>query len=102
MSECDGRLVLWGVAATGVLVETLLDRGAESDVAEAEAAITRLADAPADDGLALRDIWLLRMHALLARAHRNAATYAQCWDRYQALATALGFEAHMKWTEAMP
>ena len=31
------------VPATGVLVETLLDRGAESDVAEAEAVIERLA-----------------------------------------------------------
>ena len=46
----EGRLLAWGVPATGVLVETLLDRGAESDVAEAEAAIERLADAPADDG----------------------------------------------------
>ena len=34
----------WGISATGVLVETLLDRGAEGDVAEAEAAIERLAD----------------------------------------------------------
>jgi len=41
---------VWGVAATGVLVETLLDRGAESDVAEAEAAIERLAATSADDG----------------------------------------------------
>ena len=47
----EGRLLLWGVPATGVLVETLLDRGADGDVAEAEAAIERLAAAPADDGL---------------------------------------------------
>ena len=33
-----------------VLVETLLDRGADGDVAEAEAAIERLAAAPADEG----------------------------------------------------
>ena len=46
----EGQLLLWGPAATGVLVETLLDRGAESDVAEAEAAIERLAAAPTDDG----------------------------------------------------
>ena len=56
----DGRLLMWGVPATGVLVETLLDRGAEADVAEAEAAIERLASAPADDELVVRDIWLLR------------------------------------------
>jgi hypothetical protein len=35
------------------------------------AAITRLADAPADDGLVIREIWLLRLHALLARTHRD-------------------------------
>ena len=69
----EGRLLLWGIPATGVLVETLLDRGADGDVAEAEAAITRLADAPADDGLVIREIWLLRLRALLARAHGDEA-----------------------------
>ena len=64
----EGQLLVWGILATGVLVETLLDRGAESDVAEAEAAIERLAAAPADEGLVIRDIWLLRLRALLARA----------------------------------
>ncbi len=46
----EGQLLAWGIPATGVLVETLLDRGAEGDVAEAEAAIERLAAAPADEG----------------------------------------------------
>jgi hypothetical protein len=46
-----------GVAATVVLVETLMDRGAESDVVQAEAAIERLAAAPADESLVMRDIW---------------------------------------------
>ena len=45
----EGQLLAWGVAATGVLVQTLLDRGADGDVAEAEAAIERLAAAPADE-----------------------------------------------------
>ena len=57
----EGQLLVWGTPATGVLVQTLLDRAADGDVAEAEAAIERLATAPADDGLVLRDIWLLRM-----------------------------------------
>src|SRR5271156_6472311 len=43
----EGQLLAWGVPATGVLVETLLDRGAENDVVEAEAATERLASAPA-------------------------------------------------------
>ncbi|HWR47329.1 MAG TPA: AAA family ATPase, partial [Pseudonocardiaceae bacterium] len=72
----EGRLPVWGPAATGVLVDALLDRGAESDVAEAEAAIERLATAPADDGLVMRDLWLLRLRALLARADRDDAAYA--------------------------
>ena len=98
-----GRLLGgWGVPATGVLVETLLERGADGDVAEAEAAITRLADAPADDGIAIREIWLLRLRALLARAHGDEAGYRDYRDRYCAMARELGFEGHMKWAEAMP
>ena len=91
-----------GVAATGVLVEALLDRGADGDVAEAEAAVDRLADAPADDGLAMREIWLLRLRALLARAHGDDTDYRDYRDRYRAMATSLGFEGHMEWAEAMP
>src|SRR3984957_10799266 len=59
----EGQLLTWGIPATGVLVETLLDRGAESDVAEAEAAIARLAAAPTDDGLLIRELWRLRLRA---------------------------------------
>jgi hypothetical protein len=98
----EGRLVAWGVPATGVLVETLLDRGADADVAEAEAAIARLANAPTDEGLVIREVWLLRLRALLARAHGDAASYAHFRDRYRDMAKALGFEGHMEWVEAMP
>ena len=82
-------------------METLLDRGADDDVAEAEAAIERLA-APTDGGFAVREIWLLRLRALLARAHSDATAYAQLRDRYRDMARTLGFEGHMKWAEAMP
>jgi DNA-binding SARP family transcriptional activator len=82
-------------------VETLLDRGADGDVAEAEAAIERLAAALTDEDPALCDIWLLRLHALLARA-RDDAAYRDYRDRYRAMATSLGFEGHLKWAEAMP
>ena len=75
---------------------------ADGDVAEAEAAIERLAAAPADDGLVIRDIWLLRLRALLARAHGDDAAYRDYRDRYRDMATSLGFEGHMKWAEAMP
>jgi class 3 adenylate cyclase len=98
----EGQLLQWGIPATGVLLETLLDRGAEADVAEAEAAITRLADAPADDGLVIRDIWLLRLRALLARAHGDETAYRDYRDRYRDMARTLGFEGHIAWAEAMP
>jgi hypothetical protein len=98
----EGRLRLWGIPTRGVLVETLLDGGADGDVVEAEAAIERLAGAPTDDGLAARDIWLLRLQALLARAHGDAAAYADFRDRYRDMAKSLGFEGHIAWAEAMP
>ena len=97
-----GRLLVWGVPATSVLVETLLDRGAEGDVPEAEAAIERLATAPADDGLVIRDIWLLRLRALLARARGDEIGYREYRDRYRDMAKTLGFEGHIAWAEAMP
>jgi hypothetical protein len=94
---------LWScILATAILVETLLDRGANGDVTDAEAAIERLAAAPADEGLVIRDIWLLRLRALLARARRDDAAYADLRDRYRAMARTLGFEGHLKWAEAMP
>jgi hypothetical protein len=98
----EGKVLAWGIPATGVLVETLLDRGAEGDVAEAEAAIERLAAAPADDGLVVRDIWLLRLRALLARARCDEAGYCDYRDRYRDMAKTLGFEGHIAWAEAMP
>jgi class 3 adenylate cyclase len=98
----QGHLLLWGVPATGVLVEALLDRGADGDVAEAEAAIDRLAVAPADEGLVMRDVWLLRLRTLLARARGDAAAYTQFRDDYRDMATSLGFEGHIAWAEAMP
>ena len=71
-----------------------VDRGTDADVAEAEAAIERLAAAPADEGLVIRDVWLLRLRALLARARGDAAAYAHFRDRYRDMARTLGYEGH--------
>jgi len=98
----EGQLLAWGAQATGVLVETLLDRGADADVAEADTAIERLAAAPADDSLAMRDIWLLRLQALLARAHGDATAYAHFRDQYRDMARSLEFDGHIALAEAMP
>jgi hypothetical protein len=97
----EGQLLSWGIPATGVLVETLLDRGDDGDVAEADAAIERLAAAPADDGLAVRDIWLLRLRALLARARGDDVVYRGLVSRYRAMAESLGFEGHIVWAKAL-
>ncbi len=98
----EGQLLGWGVPATAVLVETLLERGADGAVAKAEAAIDRLAATHHDNGLAVRDIWLLRLHALLARAQGDEARYRELLDRSRETAKTLGFEGHIAWAEAMP
>ncbi len=98
----SGQLLEWGIPATGVLVATLLERPSDGDVSEAEAAVKRLAAAPAEEGLVIRDVWLLRLRALLARAHGDDAAYAQLRDRYRGKAKTLGYEGHITWAEAMP
>ena len=55
-------------------------------MAEAEAAIERLAAAPADEGLVMRDIWLLRLRALLAKVHGDESAYRDYRDRYRDMA----------------
>jgi hypothetical protein len=95
------RAAARGFLPTFVLMETLLDRASESDVAEAEAAIERLATAPADESLVMRDVWMLRLRALLARAHGDDARYREYRDRYRDMARTLGFEGHIAWAEAM-
>ena len=44
----------------------------------------------------LRDLWLLRIRALLVQAQGDDAAYRNNRDRYRAMATELGFEGHMK------
>jgi class 3 adenylate cyclase len=97
----EGRLLVWGVAATDVLVETLLDHGADSGVVESEAAIERLAAAPVDGRFVMREITLLRLRALLARARGDDAAHRDLVSRYHAMAESLGFEGHIAWAEAM-
>ena len=91
----------YGAAGTAFLVEALLDRGTDDDVAEAESAIDRAARLPADEGLVLRDIWLLQLRALLAGARGNDVAYRDLVRRYRAMAESLGFEGHMAMADAM-
>jgi class 3 adenylate cyclase len=96
----EGRS-FYGVWGAGVLVETLLERDAEGDLAEAQEAIDRLANLSADDGSAIREITLLRLRALLAQARGDDFVYRDLVGRYHAAAESLGLEGHIAWAEAM-
>jgi hypothetical protein len=95
-----GQLLAWGVLATTVLVETLLDHGGDG-LAEAEAATELLAAEPVDEDSVFRDIVLIGLRALLARARGDAAAYTDFRDRYRDMAKTLGFEGHIAWADAM-
>ncbi len=88
----------WGTAA---LVETLLERGAEGDLAEAQEAIDRLATLRADHDWAILEVTLLRLRALLARTNGDEVAYRDVVGRYRAMAESLGYEGHIVWAEAM-
>jgi class 3 adenylate cyclase len=90
-----------GLCGAAILVETLLDRRSEGDVAEAQAAIDRLANLPAAEGLAVRDVWILRLRALLARARGDDDSYRDFANRYRTMAESLGFDGHIAMAEAM-
>lgn len=92
----------YGVWAAGVLVETLVRRGTGDDLAEAAQVITQLGELRADQtGVAMRDVWLLRLKALVARARGDDASYLDLRTRYSQMAKSLGFEGHTIWADAM-
>jgi adenylate cyclase len=88
--------------AVAALAESLLARGADADIDEADTQVQRLARAAQANGdMAIEVIWLLRSRALLARARGDEAAYRDFRDRYRDMATTIGYEGHMKWAEAM-
>ena len=86
-----GAMFLRGVA-TAVLVEALLDRGADGDLQEAQAAIDRLAAVPTEPGFILHELPLLRLRALVARRQGDDAGCRELMQRYRAKAAAAGFD----------
>jgi hypothetical protein len=96
----EGQLA-YGAAGTALLVEMLLDRGTEDDVDEAQSAIDRAANLPADKGFVLRDITLVGLRALLAQARGDDVAYRDLADRYRSMAGSLGFEGHMAKASSM-
>jgi class 3 adenylate cyclase len=99
-------MIDWGqvgyyLPSGAILAETLFSRGTPDDVAEAEALIETLQTAPVD-GSVIRDVWVLRLRALLARAKGDDTAYRELRDRYREMAGSLGFEGHVQWAAAMP
>lgn len=90
-----------GVWATGVLAEILLERSTQDDLAEAQKTIDRLASLQAADGWAMRDITVLRLQTLLARARGDDAARRRSAADYRAMAESLGFEGHLAWADAL-
>ncbi|MGH3561870.1 MAG: ATP-binding protein [Mycobacterium sp.] len=95
-----GEMITRG-EATRVLVEALLQRDTTADLAEAQAAIDRLAAVPTDPGYVLFEVPLLRLRALMARANGDEDGYRDFADRYRKRATDVGYEGHMALAEAM-
>ena len=87
--------------ATTVLVESLLRRGIETDLQEAQAAIDQLAAVPTEPGFVLYEVPLGRLRALVAGAHGDEAAYRDLVSRYRAMAIAHGFEGQVAMAEAM-
>ncbi len=96
-----GGQVVQGIWGAAVFAEALLKRGAKGDVVEAQEVIDNLAKLPDDVSGVVRDIWLLRLRALLAQSRGDESGYREFRQRYRAMATSLSFEGHMQWAEAM-
>lgn len=54
-----------------------------------------------DDGLVIRDVIVLRLRALIARAHGQRAAYRDLLGRYRAAAESAGYEGHTADAQAM-
>jgi adenylate cyclase len=87
--------------AVTVLVESLLRRGSDADIDEAEEVVARLAAFSAKSDYVVYDVVLLRLRALLARAGGDESAYRELVDRYRAMAKSFGYEGHIALAAAM-
>jgi len=100
-AEFDSGESIIRAPAVRVLVESLLQRGADDDLREAQAAMDKLAAIPTDPDFVVYELSLLRLNALLARANGDEAGYRDYADRYRRMATSLRLEGEMALAEAM-
>jgi hypothetical protein len=50
----------------------------------------------------IRDVMVLRLRTLLAKARNDKAAYRDLRERYRSMANSFGYERHIAWAEAMP
>ena len=93
--------MFWLGHATTILVEALVERGTDSDLRAAQSAVDRLQAVPVTPGFVLHEVQLLRMRALLARAHGDEAGYRSYVERYRTRAAECGYTGHVAIAEAM-
>jgi adenylate cyclase len=99
--QFDTGEMLFRGPATTTLVEALLTRGSSADIARAQRAIHALAAVPTEPGFVLHELPLLRLRALIARAHGDEAGYRQLVQRFAAKAHEARFEGCAAQADAM-
>ena len=87
--------------ATTVLVDALLERGANGDEHRAQQAVDRLAAAPTEPGFVLHELPILRLRALLARAGGDDSSYREYVAQFRARALAADFAGYVAEADAM-
>ena len=80
VGELRERCPFYAAWGTGVLAETLLERAADGDLAEAQEAVDWLAGLATDLDSAMLDITLLHLRALIARARGDDRAYRNLVD----------------------
>lgn len=90
----------WVIAGVGILVEALAERGADSDLAEAQDALDELNSFRSEHDSAILDITILRLRTMLAKARAEDSRYRELLRDYRAQAESLGFEGHIAWASA--
>ena len=93
--------MFWLGHAVTILVEALVQRGTDADLYAAQSAIDRLQAIPVDPGFVLHEVQLLRMRALLLRAHGDEAGYRSCVERYRSRAAECGYACLVATAETM-
>ena len=76
-------------------------RGTDADLPAAQSAVDRLEAVPVDPAFVMHEVQLLRMRALLARAHGDEAGYRSCVEHYRIRAAECGYAGHLAIAHAM-